>query len=86
MKSKIEVLKNVLGKEMPKYISKFYGFYSGDTSHESIETSLQTLTEFLKDFYDKEVIVLVDEHDSPVQSLYENISLDNPEDNIEVME
>jgi hypothetical protein len=31
------------------------------------------------------VIVLVDEHDSPVQRLYENISLDNPKDNIEVM-
>jgi hypothetical protein len=47
---------------------------------------LKTLTKILKGFYGKEVIVLVDEHDSPVQRLYENISLDNPEDNIEVME
>jgi hypothetical protein len=86
MRNKIQALWRAYSEQLKVDLEPFYKLYIGDTSYEDIETSLKTLTKILKGFYGKEVIVLVDEHDSPVQRLYENISLDNPEDNIEVME
>jgi hypothetical protein len=85
MRNKIQALWRVYNEQMKVDLEPFYKLYIGDTSYEDIETSLKTLTKILKGFYHKKVIVLVDEHDSPVQRLYENISLDNPKDNIEVM-
>jgi hypothetical protein len=86
MKDKIQALQRVYSEQMKYYLEDFYRLYIGDTSYENIHTSLQTLTKILKGFYNKKVIILVDEQDAPARNLYENISLDNPEDNKEVME
>jgi hypothetical protein len=74
------------GEKVSPNIQKFYRLYKGTLPLEDITTSLQFLTKFLKTFFGKEVIVLVDEHDAPAQNLYGRISLNNTENNIKVIE
>jgi hypothetical protein len=75
----------LFGEKVSPDNQKFYRLYSGTPPFEDIEMSLKFLTEILKGFFNKEVIILVDEHDSPARELYKNISLNNTRDNGEVI-
>jgi hypothetical protein len=85
MKDKINAMWDFIGEEMDPEIQKFYRFYTGRPPYDSVEESLLLLSKILHDFYDKKVIVLVDEHDAPLQKLYTKISLNKTEDNTELM-
>jgi hypothetical protein len=64
----------------------FYRLYMGEPPFEDIESSLQFLTEYLKNFFAKKVIVLVDEHDAPALSMYDKMNLTDPIQCKETME
>jgi hypothetical protein len=85
IKEQIDVLWEFIGEKVSPDNQKFYRLYSGTPPFEDIEMSLKFLTEILKGFFNKEVIILVDEHDSPARELYKNISLNNTRDNGEVI-
>jgi len=44
---------------------------TGRYSPRELESSLYTLTKMLKDFYDEDVVVIIDEYDTPISSGYE---------------
>jgi hypothetical protein len=71
---------------MDEYIKDFYRFYIGNPPFDSVTDSLKLLSEVLFDFYEKKVIVLADEHDAPVQTMYSEISLDRPEGNAKIID
>jgi hypothetical protein len=71
---KIVELWDYFGERMNEEDKKFYRLYRQEPPYQDIETSLKFLTEYLKKFFGKKVIVLVDEHDSPALSLYEKMS------------
>jgi hypothetical protein len=85
LSAKIEILWNNYGKKMTQTIKKFYKFYSGEPPYEQVTQSLLFLSQILTKFYDKQVIILVDEHDTPAMQLYSKISLDYREDNTEII-
>jgi hypothetical protein len=82
--SKIQVLWDDNEGIMLPEIKAFYQLYIGDTSYKYIDTSLKTLAEILKDFYKRKVIVLVDEHDAPVTSLFQKRTLEDSKVNTEL--
>jgi hypothetical protein len=86
LSSRIETLWDNYGEKMSEYIKDFYRFYSGEPPYDSVSESLLLLSEILYKFYGKKVIVLVDEHDAPLQGLYSNISLDKSRRNSKIME
>jgi hypothetical protein len=55
-----------------------------DTMDELV-SSLDFLMQKLKNLYEKEVILLVDEHDSTVAEIHSSMSLNNPEKNTELV-
>jgi hypothetical protein len=84
-RSKIKVLWRNFKKMMPLEIKRFYRLYFGEIeSYDDILASLLTLTDVLHTFYEKEVIVLVDEHDAPAQHIYKKISFDDPDTNTKI--
>jgi hypothetical protein len=83
--TKIKTLWSNYGKEMDPDIQKFYKFYKGMPPYNNVGDSLKLLSEILHDFYGRKVIVLVDEHDAPVQKMYSKISLDRPEGNADII-
>jgi hypothetical protein len=85
MKDKINAMWDFIGEDMDPEIQKFYRFYTGRPPYDSVKESLLLLSKILREFYDKKVIVLVDEHDAPLQKLYTQISLNKTEDNTELM-
>jgi hypothetical protein len=85
LSARIEILWDNYGEKMDQEIKDFYRFYKGNPPYEGIKRSLETLAKILKEFYGKQVIVLVDEHDTPAHHLYMQISLSNPENNIELL-
>jgi hypothetical protein len=86
MGSRISKLWSKFKNQMPEWMKVFYSLYSGDCSDPSIiEVSLFTLTEILERFYGRKVIVLVDEHDAPVQEMHKLLSSDDLAKNNEVM-
>jgi curved DNA-binding protein CbpA len=85
VKGKIRKLWKRFGKGMDPDTQEFYRLYKGKPPYKQVSKSLRLLSEILHDFYDKQVIVLVDEHDTPAMRLYSNSSLDNPEGNAEII-
>jgi hypothetical protein len=85
LSAKIGILWDNYGKEMDPDIQKFYKFYRGMPPFDSVTDSFKLLSEILHEFYGRKVIVLVDEHDAPVQDMYSEISLDNPEGNADII-
>jgi hypothetical protein len=81
----IEILWDNYGEKMTQNIKEFYRLYSGEPPYEHVTQSLLFLSQILNDFYDKQVIILVDEHDTPAMHLYSKISLDYPEYNAEII-
>jgi hypothetical protein len=85
LSAKIGILWDNYGKEMDPDIQKFYKFYKGMPPYNNVGDSLKLLSRILHEFYDRKVIVLVDEHDAPVQDMYSKISLDRPEGNADII-
>jgi hypothetical protein len=68
-------------------IQQFYRYYNGKiTSVGDMNQAIPFLMEVLKDFYENDVIVLVDEHDAPIQLIHGNISFEDSADNSQLME
>jgi hypothetical protein len=86
MRTKINALWKNYGKEMGKSVEELYKLHSGDCcDFYDIYSSLDTLAEYIKDYYQKKVIILVDNFDAPAQKLIENVSFFNSEDNKQLM-
>jgi hypothetical protein len=85
LSAKIEILWDNYGEKMTQKVKKFYQFYSGEPPYNNVGDSLKLLSRILHDFYGRKVIVLVDEHDAPVQKMYSKISLDRPEGNADII-
>jgi hypothetical protein len=85
LSAKIDTLWDNYGEKMNPDIQKFYKFYRGMPPYDSVSESLRLLSKILYKFHKKQVIVLVDEHDTPTMHLYSKISLDNPEGNAEII-
>jgi hypothetical protein len=85
MESKITRIWLRFGESMDPRIQKFYRFYKGMPPYNDVGDSLKLLSRILHDFYGRKVIVLVDEHDAPVQKMYSKISLDRPEGNADII-
>jgi hypothetical protein len=67
-------------KEMPEWVKDYFRvFYYRKTSFEDIETPLKNMIKIISDFYNKPVIILVDEHDYPIRWLARNI-IETPKD------
>jgi hypothetical protein len=87
METKIKWLLKIFGKDMPFFINTFYKYYTGQIDkHEELIDALKFLMEMLYSFYKRKVIVLVDEHDTPVTSIHSAMSLTNYDENEELME
>jgi hypothetical protein len=86
LSAKIEILWDIYGEKMTLKIKKFYKFYKGMPPFNNVMDSLKLLSEILHDFYDRKVLVLVDEHDAPAHDMYSKISLDRPEGNADIID
>lgn len=73
------------GDKLDTRYKEFYRFYAKEPPYTNTTQSLSILVDVLSDFYKKEVIVLVDEHDTPLQHFYKHISLSTPERNAKIM-
>jgi hypothetical protein len=86
MRHKIDSLWRYFKEELSDDIQKFYQYYSGKiTTVEELNRALPFLMNALNRTYERQVIVLVDEHDGPVQSMHKGISFDGSRDNSELM-
>jgi hypothetical protein len=85
LSAKIDTLWDNYGEKMNPDIQKFYRFYRGMPPYRHVTQSLELLSKILRGFYEKLVIVLVDEHDTPTMDLYSKVSLDNPDGNAEII-
>jgi hypothetical protein len=87
IKGKIYRLQKDFKGELSNETIEFYKyFYGKKCKREELIKALKFLMEVLYNFYAKEVIVLVDEHDTPVTSIHSAMSLNNPEENNELTE
>jgi hypothetical protein len=81
IKDKIYALWYKYEKEMPAWVKDYFKIiYYEKTSFEDIETPLKTIVKIIAEFYNKPVIILVDEHDRPIQQLFWDI-MDYPKNN-----
>jgi hypothetical protein len=86
MEDRISKLWRKFRKELPEDIQQFYRYYTGKiTLLRDLNQAIPFLMEVLKDFYKKNVIVLVDEHDSPAQIIHGGISFEELADNKELI-
>jgi hypothetical protein len=86
MRAKIDALWNYYGKEMTRDYQEFYKLYSkGPFKEKDISLSLKSLADILADYYGKQVIILADDHDVPVQKLLENRSFLDSDENEKMM-
>jgi hypothetical protein len=71
IKNKVDRLWYRYEKEMPAWVKDYFKIiYYEKTSFEDIETPLKTIVKIISEFYNKPVIILVDEHDRPIQELF----------------
>jgi hypothetical protein len=85
MEGKIDILWEEFEEELLPDIKYFYSYYKGEiTSFVYVGYALKFLMNKLNGFYNKRVIVLVDEHDAPVQKMYKDVSFENPSNNKEL--
>jgi hypothetical protein len=76
MRAKIDALWTYYGKEMKGSYARFYKLYSGGSYKEKdIKLSLKSLADVLEGYYGKQVIILADGHDVPVQRLLKDKSV-----------
>jgi hypothetical protein len=81
IESQVDHLWHRYEKEMPAWVKDYFKIiYYEKTSFEDIETPLKTIVKIISEFYNKPAIILVDEHDHPIQKLFWHI-MDYPKDN-----
>jgi hypothetical protein len=92
MKGKINALWKIFEKNLAPEIKEFYWYYKGQiTELDELGGALKFLMITLHDFYESinketcKVIVLVDEHDAPVQLIHESYSFENSSKNVNLM-
>jgi hypothetical protein len=87
VQGKIDCLLENFQEKLKGDIMTFYKYYTGRIyKREELIDALKFLMEVLYTFYEKEVIVLVDEHDTPVTSIHSAMSLNNYDENEELTE
>jgi hypothetical protein len=86
MEGKIDTLWKEFKEDYDSDIKRFYRNYKGEiTSTGDLDHAFDFLMSKLNGFYDKNVIILVDEHDAPVQKMYKDVSFENPSNNKELI-
>jgi hypothetical protein len=87
VQGKIDCLLENFREKLFGEIEIFYKYYTGQiVGQEELIDALKFLMEVLYTFYKRKVIVLVDEHDTPVTSIHSAMSLNNYDENEELME
>jgi hypothetical protein len=86
IEGKINAIWNHFGKELSDHIQQFYRYYKGKiTSVGDLNNAIPFLMKVLKDHYKRNVIVLVDEYDAPVQHIHKGVSFEDSIDNSQLM-
>jgi hypothetical protein len=86
MEGKIDILWEEFKEEFYSDTKRFYTYYKGEiTFIGDLGHAFDFLMSKLNGYYNRNVIVLVDEHDAPVQKMYKDVSFENPSNNKELM-
>jgi hypothetical protein len=81
LQDKIDCLLAKFPDELTEEILIFYKYYKGQIgTMKEVISALKFLMKTLNEHYERKVIVLVDEHDTPVTSIHSEMSLENPEE------